>query len=141
MYFFLLVKRMCYNILPFSHNNFKKRALKKCKIVTSEKHPKPFFIFKALSFLPLFLVNLSEPLQGFIKTNFILVGFVLDPSSNTFYVPETNIISLRNCCWFLNIPIYCCCLGGGGVVLGYKLIFYIPIDDGMKKVHGRGGGI
>jgi hypothetical protein len=31
-----------------------------------------------------------------------------------FYLPETNIISLRNCCWFLKIPIDCCCVGGGG---------------------------
>ncbi len=29
------------------------------------------------------------------------------------YVPGSNIISLRNCCWFLKIPIDCCCLGGG----------------------------
>jgi hypothetical protein len=31
-----------------------------------------------------------------------------------FYLPETNIISRRNCCWFLKIPIDCCCLGGDG---------------------------
>jgi hypothetical protein len=30
---------------------------------------------------------------------------------------------------------------GGGVVLGYKVIYYIPIDDGMKQVLGRAGGI
>ncbi len=30
---------------------------------------------------------------------------------------------------------------GGGVVLGYKVIYYIPIDDGMKHVLGRAGGI
>ncbi len=57
--------------------------------------------------------------------------------NHLFYVPETNIISLRNCCWFLIIPIDCCCLG----VLGYKVIYYIPIDDGMKQVLGRAGGI
>jgi hypothetical protein len=34
--------------------------------------------------------------------------------ANVLYVPETNIISLRNCCWFLKIPIDCCCLWGGG---------------------------
>ncbi len=39
-----------------------------------------------------------------------------------FYVPETNIISLRNCCWFLKIPIDCCCLGGG-----YNIWLYIPV--------------
>jgi hypothetical protein len=27
------------------------------------------------------------------------------------------------------------------VVLGYKVIYYIPIDDGMKQVLGRAGGI
>jgi hypothetical protein len=27
------------------------------------------------------------------------------------------------------------------VVLGYKVIYYIPIDDGMGQVLGRGGGI
>ncbi len=31
--------------------------------------------------------------------------------------------------------------GGGGVVLGYKVIYYIPIDDGMGQVLGRAGGI
>jgi len=25
-------------------------------------------------------------------------------------------------------------LFGGGLVLGYKVIYYIPIDDGMKQV-------
>ncbi len=29
----------------------------------------------------------------------------------------------------------------GGVVLGYKVIYYIPIDDGMEQVQGRAGGI
>jgi hypothetical protein len=31
--------------------------------------------------------------------------------------------------------------GGGVVLLGYKVIYYIPIDDGMKQVLGRAGGI
>ncbi len=37
----------------------------------------------------------------------------------SYYVPETNIIYLTNCCWFLKIPIDCFFLWGGGVVLGY----------------------
>jgi hypothetical protein len=27
------------------------------------------------------------------------------------------------------------------LLLGYKVIYYIPIDDGMKQVLGRAGGI
>ena len=37
--------------------------------------------------------------------------------------------------------LYIAVVWGGGVVLGYKVIYYIPIDDGMKQVLGRAGGI
>ncbi len=30
---------------------------------------------------------------------------------------------------------------GGWVVLGYKVIYYIPIDDAMEQVLGRASGI
>ena len=39
--------------------------------------------------------------------------------------------------WHLEIAV----VWGGGVVIGYKVIYYIPIDDGMGQVLGRGGGI
>ncbi len=81
MYFFRLVKRMCYNILPFSHNNFKKTALKKCKIVTSEKHPKPFFIFKSPFISTTFLGEPYRTPSRFYKNpiSFLLVSFSIPP--------------------------------------------------------------
>jgi len=58
--------------------------------------------------------------------------------SQIMYCRKLSILILYH--FFLKIPIDCCCLGGG-VVLGYKVIYYIPIDDGMGQVLGRGGGI
>jgi len=59
--------------------------------------------------------------------------------SQIMYCRKLSILILYH--FFLKIPIDCCCLGGGVVGLGCKVIYYIPIDDGMGQVLGRGGGI
>jgi hypothetical protein len=39
-------------------------------------------------------------------------------------IPETHIMYLTHCCWFLKIPEDCCCLGGGGCYWDIVHILY-----------------
>ena len=52
------------------------------------------------------------------KKNYV-PQFLKQQDINSYYLPETNIISLRNCCWFLKCS---------------EEIHYVPIGDGWEEV-------
>ncbi len=87
-----------------------------------------------------FSLYFSHPLL-YVECFFVILFICLILYYMYLYVPETNIMYLTYCCWFLKIPRDCCCLGGGGGGTGILCIYYIPVDDGMEQVLGRASGI
>ncbi len=73
--------------------------------------------------------------RGFFLYTVLFAGKISEAAMCRAEVGGHNILCtgdqhykyLTNCCWFLKIPIDCCCLGGGDVLAGYNIWLYIPV--------------